>query len=64
MTVSRNDFARGHCVSHKLPNIIAGPAISVLFLETKKISEALLVSQAVERSSKTIHSSGEGKIGV
>lgn len=54
MSISGDDLARGHSVGNVLADVVLGPAISVLFNESKDIVEALLVSKAMERSSESI----------
>jgi len=59
VSVSGNNLAGGHGVSHKLTDILTGPSFSVLLLKTEQVSETLLVGEAVERASKTVHTSRE-----
>jgi hypothetical protein len=64
VSISGNDLARGHGVGNVLADVVLGPGISVLFNESEDVVEALLVSETMERSSKSVETGGEGEVGI
>ena len=64
VTISWDYFARCKSVLNILSNIILIPVLSELSLEIEQELQAFLVSKAVKRSSKTVHTSGEGEVRV
>jgi len=64
VSIAGNNLSRGHGIGDMLTDIILGPGISVLLNEAEDVVEALLVSKTVERSSKSVKPSREGKVGI
>ena len=64
VTVAGHNLARSKSVSDKFSNVLSGPSLAVLGLESEQVVEALLVSETVEGTGKTVHTSGEGEVGV
>lgn len=64
VTVSWNNFTSFKSVSNVSFDVFLGPFFAELLLEVKDEVEAFLISQAVERASKSIHTGREGKVGI
>jgi len=64
MAVSGHDFSRLKGVPDVVSDVFLGPGVSVDFLEVQNVVEALLVSQSVERSCKSVHAGRERQVGV
>ena len=65
MTVSGDDSAFLEGISDiLLDDLLAGSLSSVEVLELSEPLEAFLIGQSVQRSSKSVHGSGEGEVGI
>ena len=64
VSIARNNLTTRHSVSHKVVDVLSGPAVSVFGLEGEEIVEALLIGEAVKGASQTVHACGEGQVGV
>ena len=64
VTVAGNNLARGENLINIIADIIFSPLCAKVFLEVKEELEALLVCESMKRTSKSVHTSGEGQVGV
>ena len=57
MAVAWNDLSRLERNVDELSDVLPGPVLTVLGLEVEQVVEAFLVGQAMQRASKTVHTS-------
>lgn len=62
MSISGNNFTRGHGVVDMLTDIVLGPGVSVLGNESKDVVKAFLVGETMERSSESVKTGRERKV--
>jgi hypothetical protein len=64
VAIPRDDLATSKNVLDILTDIILGPGLAELILKIEEELEALLVGKTVKGSSKSVHTSREGKVWV
>jgi hypothetical protein len=64
VTVAGDDLTGGKGVGNVGLDVVLGPVLAELFLEGKDEGKAFLVGESVEGTSETVHTSGEGEVGV
>lgn len=64
MAVAWDDLARLESLVDVINDVVLGPAVTVLLLETEDEVEALLVGKTMEGSGQSVHTRREGEVGV